>query len=139
MHFASFRLLRPARDWWLRKKEEYDLRQQVWTWTEFLAEFKKKFIPCWVMERREHEFFNLQQGNRTVEEYAAEFTRLSKSCPVLVTAETDRVRRFTKGLRLDLQKALIGMVPATFSAAVETATRIEGKNIEHAKKKGKEG
>jgi hypothetical protein len=90
------------------------------------------------MERREHEFFNLQPGNRTVEEYAAEFTRLSKSCPALVTAKTDRVRRFTKGLRLELKKALIGMVPATFSAAIETATRIDKLNGDRTKFQSKE-
>jgi hypothetical protein len=28
---------------------------------------QKEIIPCWVMERREHELFNLQQRNRTVE------------------------------------------------------------------------
>jgi hypothetical protein len=91
------------------------------------------------MECREHEFFNLQQGNRTVGEYAAEFTRLSKSFSALITAKSDRVRRFTKGLRLDLRKVLIGISPATFSTTVETANRIKDEDIEHAMKKGKEG
>jgi hypothetical protein len=49
------------------------------------------------------------------------------------------VRRFTEGLQLDLRKVLIRMAPTTFSAAIETAIRIEGEDIEHAKKKGKEG
>jgi hypothetical protein len=52
VYFISFRLLGSARDWWLRKKEKYETRQRVWTWTEFLTEFKKQFIPHWVLEQR---------------------------------------------------------------------------------------
>jgi hypothetical protein len=40
---------------------------------------------------------------------------------------------------MDLRKVLFEMAPTTFSAAIETTIRIEGKHIEHAKKKGKEG
>jgi hypothetical protein len=48
------------------------------------------------------------------------------------------VHRFTEGLRLDFRKVLLEMAPTTFSTAIETSIRIEGENIEHAKKKGKE-
>jgi hypothetical protein len=62
--------------------------------------------------------------------YAAEFTLLPKYCSMLVLAKTDWVHRFVKGLRLYLRKALIGMAPASFSAIVEIASRIEGEDIE---------
>jgi hypothetical protein len=58
---------------------------------------------------------------------------------MLVLVKTDRVRQFINGLRLDLKKALIGLAPATFSAAVEIASRIDSEDIEQVKRKGKEG
>jgi hypothetical protein len=47
--------------------------------------------------------------------------------------EVDRVRRFVKGLHVELKRALIGIAPETFSAAVEKASRIEGEDIEQAR------
>jgi hypothetical protein len=57
----------------------------------------------------------------------------------LVLAETNKICRFIKGLYLELKRALIGMDLATFSAAVEIASRIEGENIKQVKRRGKEG
>jgi hypothetical protein len=45
VQFVTFKLLVPARDWSLRKKEEYEIEHKEWVWTEFLAEFTKQFIP----------------------------------------------------------------------------------------------
>jgi hypothetical protein len=50
VQLASFRLQGPARDWWLRKKREYETARREWTWIEFVAAFKKQFIPKWVGE-----------------------------------------------------------------------------------------
>jgi hypothetical protein len=137
VQFAAFRLQGPTRDWWLRKKEEYAVEQKVWTWVDFLAKFKDRFIPRWVIERKEDEFHNLKQDSKSVGNYAAEFTRLSKYCPLLVQAEMDRVRRFVKGLRPELKRTLIGIAPPTFSAAVEISSRIEGEHLDQAKQKSK--
>ena len=40
------------------------------------------------------QFFKLQQGNKTVDEYAAEFLRLSRFAPKFVAEEADRAERF---------------------------------------------
>jgi hypothetical protein len=85
------------------------------------------------VERKEDEFHNFKQESRSMGNYAAEFTRLFKYCPLLVQAETDRVRCFVKGLRLKLKRALIGMAPSTFSAAIKIASRIEGEDVEQPK------
>jgi hypothetical protein len=74
VRFAFFRLLGPARDWWLRKNEEHEATQIEWTWTEFLATFRKQFIPRCIFERLATDFYTLQQGSRTMESYAVEFT-----------------------------------------------------------------
>jgi hypothetical protein len=91
------------------------------------------------VEKKADEFYNFRQEGKLVDNYAAEFDRLSKYCPRLVQDESNRVRRFINGLHLDLKKALIGMAPLTLSTTVEIATRIEGAELEQAKQKGKEG
>jgi hypothetical protein len=60
-----------------------------------------------------------------VAKYTAEFAKLSKYCPLLAQADSDRVHRFIKGLCPELKRAVIGMASLTFSAAVEIASRIE--------------
>jgi hypothetical protein len=58
---------------------------------------------------------------------------------MLVLVETDRICRFVKGLCLEPKRTLIGIDPESFSTGVEIASRIEGEDIEQAKRKGKEG
>jgi hypothetical protein len=47
---------------------------------------------------------------------------------MLVQEESNRVRRFVKGLRPELKKALIGLAPSTYNGVVEIASRLEEKN-----------
>jgi hypothetical protein len=78
------------------------------------------------VEKKADEFCNFKREGKLVGDYATKFDRLSKYCSQLVQTEPDRVRRFINGLRLDHKKALLGMAPTTFNAAVEMASRIEG-------------
>ena len=50
----------------------------------------------------ERQFINLNQGGRTVDQYAAEFTRLSRFAPYMVAQEGDRARRFLQGLDINI-------------------------------------
>jgi hypothetical protein len=47
--------------------------------------------------------------------------------------ETDKVRRFAKGLRPELRRTLISITPAIFGDAVEVASRVEGDDLEAAR------
>jgi hypothetical protein len=71
--------------------------------------------------------------------YAADFTRLSGYCTLLVKTETDNVRRFVKGSRSELKRTLIGVAPPTFNAAIEIASRIEREDLDQAKQKDEGG
>ena len=64
------------------------------TWSTFLEEFRKKFIPEVTKEKREEEFMYLKQRAMTVTQYELQFTRLSKYAPELVNTEVKRRRRF---------------------------------------------
>ena len=54
----------------------------------------------------EERFINLKQWNRSVDDYAVEFSRLSRFAAYMVADEAKRVSRFQQGLKMDLQKAL---------------------------------
>ena len=51
----------------------------------------------------EEQFIRLQQLNRSVDEYAAEFLRLSQFAPYMVSDEEKRASRFQHGLKMDIQ------------------------------------
>jgi len=50
----------------------------------------------------ERQFINLNQGGRTVDQYATEFTRLSRFAPYMVAQEGDRARNFLQGLDINI-------------------------------------
>ena len=58
-------------------------------------------------------------------EYETQFTKLSKFAPKLVITERRKVRRFIKGLNLEIQEALAAVQLNTFTEALEKAQRIE--------------
>ena len=55
----------------------------------------------------EEQFIRLQQRNWSVDEYAAEFLRLSRFAPYMVADEEKRASRFQQGLKMDVQMYLI--------------------------------
>ena len=52
-------------------------------------------------------FDKLQQGSRSVDEYAFEFNQLSKIVVSRIPTERDRVQRFVKGLRIVIQRLIL--------------------------------
>jgi hypothetical protein len=64
-----------ARSGWLA--EEARLTPPI-TWKKFTDGFYERFFPSTAQQDMEEEFINLKQSHRTVDEYAAEFLRLSR-------------------------------------------------------------
>ena len=67
--FSVFQFEGPARSWWNMVKTKWERKQIPWTWTNFAYEFKEKYIPPLVRQKREDEFIRLQQGTSSVAEY----------------------------------------------------------------------
>ena len=55
----------------------------------------------------EEQFIKLEQWNHSVDEYAAEFLRLSRFAPYMVAGEENHASHFQQGLKMDIQIALI--------------------------------
>ena len=69
----------------------------------------------------EEQFIRLQQWNQSVDEYAAEFLRLSRFAPYMVANEEKRASRFQQGLRVDIQMLLIPHQLKTYSQVLTIA------------------
>ena len=61
------------------------------------------------------QFMKLQQWNKTVDEYAAEFLQLSHFAPKLVSDKAYRAERFLQGLSAELQVQLSSHELETYS------------------------
>ncbi|KAG6419401.1 hypothetical protein SASPL_117015 [Salvia splendens] len=96
-------------------------------WEFFLKEFQKRYIGEQFMEDRRQEFLQLLQGERTVQQYETEFRRLAKYAKEMVTTDADMCRRFRQGLKMTIQKDLLGVETtdlATLSSKAQAAERM---------------
>ncbi|XP_048129404.1 uncharacterized protein LOC125313644 [Rhodamnia argentea] len=67
----------------------------------------EKYFSEAAQEQKLVEFRNLHQNRMTIDQYEAEFSRLSKYAPRMVENPVDRARRFRDGLRSDLRSQLV--------------------------------
>ena len=88
-----------ARTWWLVEKAR--LTPPI-TWKQFTEGFNERFFPTIARQDMEEEFLNLGQKYRTIDEYAAEFLRLSRFATYMVATEENIVSQFQHGLRFNI-------------------------------------
>ena len=84
MEVAKIQLKDVARTWWLAEEARLD---KPITWDQFCKIFYDRFFPTTAQKEMEEQFIRLQQWNRSVDEYATEFLRLSRFAPYMVTDE----------------------------------------------------
>src|SRR5438270_2478035 len=125
---ASHQLDSEADQWWQDKKETVNLEGM--TWQGFKTLFLDKYFPATEREKKEEEFKNLEQGNLTVDQYLAVFTRLARYFPELVSTEEKKARKFQKGLRRDVGGRMASDRYETMEAVVLIANRAQEFNVE---------
>ena len=89
--------------WWRSYVECQPTQEPPMTWASFSSLFMEKYIPQTVRDRRKDEFLSLEQGRMSVTAYEAKFRALSRYATQLCFSPQERIRRFVKGLRSDLQ------------------------------------
>ncbi|XP_020253857.1 uncharacterized protein LOC109830910 [Asparagus officinalis] len=97
--FMDIQLTDTARIWWTAEKSARD-------------ELLRRFVE-------------LKQGGRSIDEYEAEFSSLSRYAPHLVTDPTIRRHQFQKGLDKYIRLALAGRALAIHDAVLDAAREIE--------------
>ena len=98
------------------------------TWASFSSLFMEKYIPRTLKDRRRDEFLSLEQGRISVTAYEAKFQALSRYATQLCFSPKERIRRFVKGLRSDLQIPALQVATATksFQEVVDFVIEVEG-------------
>ena len=123
VEYATFLLTGTANNWWLSTKR--NLGGAV-TWERFQQAFYAEYFPESVRNQMLQEYYTLQQGRRTVEEYEAELNRLMRFLPEpLRASEEAKKSRFITGLEPHIQYQVNLMEVATYSAAVNKAKMVE--------------
>ncbi|KAJ6816953.1 uncharacterized protein M6B38_413695 [Iris pallida] len=84
------------------------------SWEDFRKLFKEKFYPDVAVSALEGQFASLEQGSSSVDEYAAEFFRLSRFAPSLIQDEGCKARKFRRGLIHAVRTRTSGRRDATF-------------------------
>ncbi|XP_010451718.1 PREDICTED: uncharacterized protein LOC104733888 [Camelina sativa] len=112
-----------ASDWWIGVKRHYNHRDP--TWEEFRKEFEGKYFPPEVRDRLENEFINLEQGEKSVRELEAIFTRLRKYVYRGRDNEAAMTRHFLHALRPDIQSMLMSVTYQRVDKLVERAVNVE--------------
>src|SRR3954462_8320464 len=121
--FASFQLKDQAAEWFQQYKDSRAGR--VITWDDFRREFKAHHIPESVVESKREEFRNLKQGNMSVYQYNTQFQKLSRFARQDIPDEKSMIYQFRRGLREDLQLALVLFEPLKYDEFYNMALKQE--------------
>ena len=73
----------------------------------------------------EEQFIRLQHWNKSVNQYVAEFLRLSRSALYMVSDEEKRATRFQQGLKMDIQIFLIPQQLKIYSQVLTISREVE--------------
>lgn len=104
--------------------EEGARDQPELTWEDFLEEFNNKYFPREALDNMEGRFQDISQGSRNVREYGEEFSRLRRFAGNYMN-EKELIRRFMKGMRIDLRNSCNIREFRSFNELIEKAAEQE--------------
>ncbi|KAI0520121.1 hypothetical protein KFK09_007592 [Dendrobium nobile] len=116
-----------AERWWIgqqREKFQGKTNAEI-TWDEFTAVFRMWFVPPSAQRQMQEAFMRLEQGRKSVMQYEAEFTALSRYAAHLIPTPEEKCYRFLHGLNRELRHPLVPFRIHEFSELVERARLIE--------------
>src|SRR5262249_51248990 len=123
VEYASYMLTGRANDWWSSTRRHMT---GAITWQVFQQAFFREFFPDSLKQKMLQEYYTLQQGKLTVEEYGAELHRLMRFLPdALKESEEAKVSRFITGLEPEIQYQVNLMDLNSYSAVVNKAKTVE--------------
>ena len=80
------------------------------TWGEFRELFMGKFFPALARPAKAREFLELKQGNMTVLEYVAKFTKLVCFGDDYMATNMFKVRKFEDDLKFFIRGKIVGFL-----------------------------
>jgi hypothetical protein len=95
-------------------------------WGEFCTAFHGHHLSAGTLHRKLAEFFDLHQGNRTINEYTQEFNNLAQYGGHHVDTDAKKAKLFHKGLTIQLQDRLILSQNLSYNELASVAIDQEG-------------
>jgi hypothetical protein len=123
VEYASYLLTGRANNWWMSSRRHMP---EVVTWQMFQQAFFMEFLPDSAKQKMLQEYYSLQQGKLSVEEYEAELHRLMRFLPdALKEGEEAKASRFITGLEHEIKYQVNLMDLNNYSAVVNKAKIVE--------------
>ncbi|XP_042402102.1 uncharacterized protein LOC121992047 [Zingiber officinale] len=123
VELAAYHFRGQASTWWKMQKTVFG--DQIISWQSFREAFERQYFPAAFCVARRQEFMSLKQGDRSVLDYSAEFSRLAEFCPHMVAQDSDRMFHFTQGLAAYIRIRMSGFPVTTYREALDRAIFIE--------------
>src|ERR1044072_3115956 len=109
VRYGTHMLAEEADDWWVATRTELEEYGVALNWAVFRRVFLRRYFPEDVRGKKEIEFLELKQGNKTVSEYASKFSELAKyyaHYPNDADGEFSKCIKFENGLRDEIKQGI---------------------------------
>src|SRR3954471_10339098 len=133
VRYGTHMLAVEADDWWLETRRRLEASGEDISWIVFRMEFLRNYFPEDVRGKKEIEFLELSQGNKSVVEYAAKFGELAKFYQYYdgPNGEFSKCIKFENGLRPEIKKAISYQKIRIFADLVDCCRIYEEDNNAH--------
>ncbi|KAK1648307.1 hypothetical protein QYE76_066112 [Lolium multiflorum] len=123
--YVAFQLKGLADVWWEGVRKAWIPTLGALTWGLFVKQFTAKYYPASFREKMDVALRNIKQGNKTVDEYDAEFSRIVHFVDHINQNELEKARRFFEGLNSEYRHVMGANRPNDYFTVVEQARGME--------------
>src|ERR1044072_6746386 len=128
VRYGTHMLAEEVDDWWVATRTELEEDGVALTWAVFRRPFLRRYFPEDIRGKKEIEFLELKQGNKTVSEYASKFTELAKYYAHYTNdadGEFSKCIKFENGLRDEIKQGIRYQRIRRFSDLVDYSKILE--------------
>ena len=137
--FVPIQLKGTASDWWRGVRAARTPVYGPPTWEVFKQQFNAKYIPESFKQEMSAALDNIQQWNRSVDEYEAEFSKIVHFVDRVKTDEQEKARKFFVGLNQRYREVMGLRPPTDYVTVVEQARGMEMQGRLTAVREGRTG
>ncbi|KAK1653141.1 hypothetical protein QYE76_070946 [Lolium multiflorum] len=123
--YVAFQLKGLADIWWEGVRAAWTPAHGPPTWDVFVKQFTSKYYPDSFKEKMDVALRNIKQGDKTVDEYEMEFSKIVHFVDHINQNEGEKARRFFEGLNSEYRHVMGANRPNEYFSVVEQARGME--------------
>ncbi|KAK1646969.1 hypothetical protein QYE76_064774 [Lolium multiflorum] len=123
--YVAFQLKGLADIWWEGVRAAWTPAHGPPTWDVFVKQFTSKYYPNSFKEKMDVALRNIKQGDKTVDEYEMEFSKIVHFVDHINQNEGEKARRFFEGLNSEYRHVMGANRPNEYFSVVEQARGME--------------